>query len=72
MQAQIVQDPMGKREEEGRGGVYLGLANRFFVGEGIIVAVDEAEDAEEEEESSSCARSGDGVLLSNWSSSSSS
>lgn len=34
-------------------GSYLGLAKRFLLGEGMIVPVDEAEDAEEEEESSS-------------------
>lgn len=38
---------MGKK----RGG-YLGLAKRFLLGEGIIVPVDEAEDAEDEESSS--------------------
>ena len=42
-----------KGNEEGGGrGSYLGLAKRFLLGEGIIVPVDEAEDAEEEESSS--------------------
>ena len=36
-------------EEEKRN--YLGLAKRFLLGEGIIVPVDEAEDAEEESSS---------------------
>ena len=74
MQAQIVEGQWARekkkeKEEKKRGkGSYLGLANNFFVGEGMIVAVDEAEDAEEEDESSSWAGSGDGVQLSNWSS----
>lgn len=55
--------------QEGWGRSYLGLAKRFLLGEGIIVAVDEAEDVEEEE-SSSCAASGDGLQLSLVSSSS--
>lgn len=32
-------------------GSYLGLAKRFLLGEGMIVPVDEAEDAEEESSS---------------------
>ena len=36
-------------EEEKRN--YLGLAKRFLLGEGIIVPVDEAEEAEEESSS---------------------
>ena len=57
---------MGK-EKEGWG-VYLGLAKRFLLGEGIMVPVDEAEDVEEEE-SSSWAGSGDGLQVSHVSSS---
>lgn len=48
-----------------KGGSYLGLAKRFLLGEGIIVPVDEAEEAEEE--SSSWAESVDGLRSSNLS-----
>lgn len=37
---------MGKEREN-----YLGLAKRFLLGDGIIVPVDEAEDADEESSS---------------------
>ena len=53
--------PIGKK----KGGSYLGLAKRFLLGEGIIVPVDEAEEAEEE--SSSWAESVDGLGSSNLS-----
>ena len=53
---------MGKKR-----GNYLGLAKRFLLGDGIIVPVDEAEDADEE--SSSCAGSGDSFQWPNSSSS---
>ena len=53
--------PIGKK----KGGSYLGLAKRFLLGEGIIVPVDEAEEAEES--SSSWAESIDGLGSSNLS-----
>ena len=57
-----------KKERGKRGGRYLGLAKRFLLGDGIIVPVDEAEDAEE---SSSSWASGDGLQSSTHSSPSS-
>ena len=59
--------PMNGKGRERRG-IYLGLAKRFLLGDGIMVPVDEAEDAEEEE-SSSCTESGDGLRSSSNSSS---
>ena len=51
MLAQKLRGQWGMKRGKGRGS-YLGLAKRFLLGEGIIVPVDEAEDAEEEESSS--------------------
>lgn len=46
------QNCLANGEEKGKKrGNYLGLAKRFLLGAGIIVPVDEADDAEEESSS---------------------